>query len=407
MGGDPQTVGRVDFGRLDSGSAQRTPQGGIAVPASLTRSGVFLYRNPDGTERREYRPPDEVFKSDSMATAASAPLTDLHPTDGIVTISNWRGTSVGHLGEQVRRDGELLAANVYVQDAQVVEAVERGDRRDISMGYRCRIDRTPGTTPEGERYDAIQRDIRYNHAAILPRGHGRAGDGVGLRMDSADPTDAMQVRHEEQKSAPGAPAPQEQAVRTDMGDIKVRIDGVEHRLDGSDTTKQAVEKALGDRDQRIDSLKSERDQLQAKLDEAEKKRDELQGKLDEAQDPKRLDARVQERTELIDKARRIAPELKTDGLSDQQIRCEALKAKGVEVRSDASDDYIRGRFEAVAESMPAQRQDSPGAARAAAHGAQTQTPQPEKRHDARSARDRMVQHRTQAWRGQQPGQQGA
>lgn len=44
----------------------------------LTRTGVFVYMLPDGTKRREYRPPDEVFKADSLNAFAGIPITDEH-----------------------------------------------------------------------------------------------------------------------------------------------------------------------------------------------------------------------------------------------------------------------------------------------------------------------------------------
>ena len=44
----------------------------------LTRTGFFVYMLPDGTKRREYRPPDEVFKADSLNAFAGIPITDEH-----------------------------------------------------------------------------------------------------------------------------------------------------------------------------------------------------------------------------------------------------------------------------------------------------------------------------------------
>lgn len=176
------SVVRIDVARLDGSRAERTPQGGLRVPANFTRTGVFEYRNQDGTVRREYRPPTEVFDSDSLASLEDAPVTDLH--QGMVNPGNHQALAKGHV-RNINRAGNFVAGVVLVQDADLVAAVERGDRVEVSCGYNCKLDMTPGTTPEGEPYHAVQTQVRYNHVALLPRGTGRAGREVALRLDGA------------------------------------------------------------------------------------------------------------------------------------------------------------------------------------------------------------------------------
>ena len=48
-------------------AAKRTAEGFIRDTPIVGRTGILLYRNADGTERREYRPPEEAFKADSLA----------------------------------------------------------------------------------------------------------------------------------------------------------------------------------------------------------------------------------------------------------------------------------------------------------------------------------------------------
>jgi len=178
------TVKRFDFGLISS--VQKLPAGGRCIPAALTRVGIFPYKRPDGSIRRELRHPDEVFNLDSLASLAQAPVTALHPPD-MVTASNWKKFSVGHVGETVKHDGKLVTANLTVQDEEAIKKIDAGDRKEISCGYTCDLEYTPGTF-NGERYDAVQRSIRYNHAAIGPAQWGRAGSEVALRLDSEDAT---------------------------------------------------------------------------------------------------------------------------------------------------------------------------------------------------------------------------
>ena len=131
--------------------------------------------------RREYRPPEEVFSERSIATLRGATVTDLHPVSRTVDAMTWRQLAVGYAGEDIRQDGIHVAGTLYVQDAETIARIEAGERPQVSLGYDQDLDLTPGITPEGEEYDAVQRNISYNHIALVPRG--RAGATVGLRLD--------------------------------------------------------------------------------------------------------------------------------------------------------------------------------------------------------------------------------
>ena len=147
------------------------PDGRIRVDGVLTRAGVFLYRNPDGSERREYRPPGEVFKQDSLKTFADVVVTDDHPPV-MVDASNARQFAVGHVSGDPRRDGDLVIGRLTVMDATTIAKLE-GGKVALSCGYEVDLESVSGVTPEGDRYDAVQRNIRGNHVAIVETG--RAG----------------------------------------------------------------------------------------------------------------------------------------------------------------------------------------------------------------------------------------
>ena len=174
---------RLDGGKLDK--AARTQLGGVRVPATLTRTGVLNYRRGDGTVRRELRLPEEVFHADSLSSLRGAPVTVGHPMEigGLLDAGTYRKFSVGHT-EEARQDGDsLVAAMLVVQDGKTGDAIDRGELTEVSLGYQCRMDETPGVW-NGQPYDAIQRGIRYNHVALLAPGKSRAN--VGLRLDADD-----------------------------------------------------------------------------------------------------------------------------------------------------------------------------------------------------------------------------
>ena len=89
--------------------------GRIRVDGHLTRPGVFEYMNPDGTIRREYRPPEEVFSPEAMESFIQIPVTNGHPST-LLTSKTAREHAVGSVGENIRRDGDWLAAPFVVYD---------------------------------------------------------------------------------------------------------------------------------------------------------------------------------------------------------------------------------------------------------------------------------------------------
>ena len=174
-------VARVDVGT--TGAVEKTPLGGIRVLGNIARVGVLPYEDRDGNRWNEFVPAETLFDAASHATLRDAPVTDLHPSEP-VTADNHRALSRGHVADSIGRDQEFLVAPLVVQDLELVAKVDAGERREISAGYTCDVDPTPGEF-EGQRYDAVQKNRVYNHIALLPVGSARAGRDAVLRMDGA------------------------------------------------------------------------------------------------------------------------------------------------------------------------------------------------------------------------------
>src|SRR5271165_1778956 len=120
--------------RLDASGVKTLPDGSIKVPAVLTHTGIFPYLNSDGSLRREYRPAEEVFRADSMATFADVPVTVSHPSSRRVDATTGRRDAVGHLSGAPRRDGENMVGDLLIRDAATIEKVRSGDIHNVSCG---------------------------------------------------------------------------------------------------------------------------------------------------------------------------------------------------------------------------------------------------------------------------------
>lgn len=274
------------------------PGGGIRVDAALTRTGIFTYTNPDGSTRKEYRPAEEVFSTESVESFKGAPVTIGH--QGAVTAETWAAKAVGHVGEDVRADDNLAVATVTIQKADAIQQIRAGSLVELSCGYEVDIDETPGEF-EGERYDAIQRNIRGNHVALGPAGWGRAGKTVALRLDG----------NQEVLSGPtlslmeSTPTLELELLRRDLA--SARADS---------------EKLLGERDT-------------------------LLARVKELEDPARIDSLVQAKVLVLDQARKaLGPEFKADGLTETQLKVAVIQSKNKAfVQDGKSAEYIAAAFD--------------------------------------------------------------
>ncbi len=314
-GGSRYPFGMATVFRADSSTLRfRRTALGVVADSRPARAGILTYRSA-GKTTREFCPEEEAFHPDTLASLAGAPITVGHPktnANGLVTAESWKKDACGHMGDDVRRDGEYLAATARVSDASVASRVSPDDLCEMSAGYSCDIEETPGTY-KNQPYDVVQRNRRYNHVALLPRGAGRAGEGAGLRFDEA-------------------------AYSLDMVETSVVPPTV---LDAKDFVSKAE----------FDTVKGQLAAATAQLAEAKIKLDAADAQVS----PASIDKLVQARTELVTRARNLVPakgraEFKTDGLSELEIMVSAIKANGAAVKLDAKDspEFVRGVFSSLA-----------------------------------------------------------
>jgi hypothetical protein len=307
-----ETVQRVDAAPSRLGKFSRTGAGAVRVPATISRTGVQMYG-----KRAEYRPDSEVFHPDSLASLASVPVTVGHP-DVQVNPENVKQFSVGHVSDappeaRVRLDGdanEWLRATLVIADADTQARIERGDILEVSSGYTCDLDHTPGIAPCGTRYDAVQRNIRFNHQALLVRSdRARAGAQAKLRLDSK-----------------GNP-------------MTIKIDGVELEQN-SDAHINAIQAAAN---RQVAEMQAKLDAALAERDAA--RNDAVSAKADAA--PEKIEARVAARLALRADAGKLLPaDYKFEGKSDAQVRADAVVAKGVAIEGK-SPEYVAAYFDVL------------------------------------------------------------
>lgn len=272
---------------------------------------------------------------------------------------------VGFTSDIVEKHDDKVSSSVTITDEGTIREVENEGLREVSCGYTCDLEFTPGRTDDGEEFDAIQRNIQYNHLAIVDRG--RAGPDVRLRMDSKS---AILEIEDETKNR----SKKDDTKSNKKGEImvKIKLDGMEFEVESglaqAINSAQKQSKADGraeaqaEFDTKLETAKSE---SQAKIDEAQAKIDTLETENKELKenkmDAKQIHEAAQKRAELVSTAELV---LDSDKIKADMTDLEIKKAVIVEKTSmDAEDEklksdaYVEARFDAIAETLEADKAD--------------------------------------------------
>lgn len=298
--------------------AVQTDEGFYNDSPVIGRTGILIYQNADGTTRREYRPPDEAFSADSLKSIRGKPITVGH--HGLVTADNiGDAKAVGTVLSEARKDGSNIVADVVIYNLNT-------DDRELSCGYSTVLDETAGVTPDGEHYDAIQRNIRYNHLAIVPRG--RAGV-ARLNLDG------------------------EQIYESEDTMEKIKLDsGLEY--DAAPEVKLAFDEMKA----KAEADKKAFDELQAKFDVATAEVEKLKADAVKAEEAFKADFAEAVKTAI--ELREIAKEKgveNADGMSNDEIKRAVIAKVFPEMKLDGkSGDYIEAVFD-MSKSVKAEKAD--------------------------------------------------
>lgn len=306
---------------------------------------VQKYVKSDGSEEMEAKLPEEILSDATVSSANSKPVTDGH--HGLVTKDNSHDLLKGFTASNGHVEGNMLYNDITITDPNLISQIKSGDKRELSIGFETQMDPTSGTY-NGTKYDAVQRNIRINHVAVVPKG--RAGHEVRLIGDSAEAVEQVEPSEEKGNQM------ETRVVRADGQNITVAADDVE-KITKLDADNSAKAKQIADLDAQIKKLQSEKAQLQGDADASAKKADEAQAKADSLEaDNKKLQEEfdkykadgVDKKLELIDKVKSfVGDEYDYHGKSDRDMKIDAVKAiKGDSVDfTDKSDTYVQAAFD--------------------------------------------------------------
>jgi hypothetical protein len=312
--------------RLTITDKRRTNDGYLVTTARFARSGIYEYAGrdvgkPDMSVVRVYRPDSEVFSEDAMASFAHRPITNDHPGEN-VSAQTWKRDAVGFTDGRVARDGDFVVVPMMVTDAEAITEVD-GGKAELSAGYTCDLDFVDGATEDGQKYDAVMKNIRGNHIAIVDRG--RAGSDCRIGDDNTGGAE-MNLR----------------TILVDGFSVETTPAG-ETAIVNLQTKLQTADKALQDANAAHSTAISAKDK---ELADKDAEIADLKGKVLDAAALKL----VSDRAKLVTDAKRLHSDYDATGKDAATIRRDIVKAKcGDSAVADKSDDYVASRFDHLLE----------------------------------------------------------
>lgn len=342
---EDEALFREDFQKLVEGSVLFS--GGARIGAFLhdtahvTASGVFPYADGKGGVRMEWRPQEEIEHPLFLDSLQGVPMTLLHPKDTRTA----PGSIIGMVKSRGLVEGLGVRSEVVVHDS---DSVTKTKARGLSLGFTCDLIMESGLTPDGVKYDAIQRNLRADHLAVVPNPRVKS---ARLNLDNDD-----------------TGKPKMPTVRLDSGIEYEAAAEVIHELN-------AAKLKLTQESARADSEASKAVTLAA--DVTKLNADIAKVKTDAASEAFAL---AKQRIQLEEVATTHKVTVKADA-SDLDLMTGVVKA----IRGDSfdmtgkSEDYVRAAYDfAVTDS----KTTSNSARNVTLHGDSSNTGKPDKRADA-------------------------
>lgn len=327
----------ADLFRYDRGELARavaTREGFLLAEGYIAKPGVLNYIREDGTVQRELVLPETLHDPASLATLGRKPVTLEHPS-GSVTPDNVGDLAVGDVDGDIEvvTQGGFVKVRLAVRRRDALDAVQRGDKLELSPGYSIKLDNTPGVHPEFGEYDAIQTERRYNHVALTAAGRG--GPSIRLRADSAADTRLQGETMDPKIIAALTAALTKAGIRFDSNEVaKADASGIAAHIGQLADAFGAARDALA-----AATAKHDQEGVEGEGDEDEET--DAEGRLEED----KADALLgwfATRTSLLARADAVK---NPETMSNRELRKAVVLAANPEARKDAEDAYYTAAFD--------------------------------------------------------------
>lgn len=288
-----------------------------------------------------YTSAEELFSKATISSAEGRDATNSHPPGNQVNAATWQGYSIGDL-TNVREEDGYLVGDLLIKDKNAIEQIQTNEKIELSLGYAADLIIESGVAPDGTPYHAVFKNIQVNHVALVH--YGRCGGDCRVGDHNPNPEKTMKI------IVDGIPF--------DVADNEALAAALKKEQDQLANLRAAKLK-IGDQEF---SIATELDAVQAVADQMVTSNKQMAEKIPELEanqaTPEKLEAMAADRAAVIQDAKKLDPNIKTDGCTCEQIKREVIKAKagdalvtavlGGVALGDAAVDRIDTAFRALA-----------------------------------------------------------
>lgn len=345
---------KYSFASEDRPRWEKTPDGFLRCKARVLASRIMPYARhelegvPDdfmGDHVNMYVAPDSMACPDAIRSLEGCQITI--GDHQWLTPDTVNGFSKGSVAGTPVVDGPYLICDLLVTNEDAIKAIETGELPEISAGYTAEAIYEPGEI-DGQTFDARQTSLRFNHIAVIPRGHGRAGEDIRIINKKKGQKDMSETKDP-------VIAPVRVMLKNTGRYVNTDEEGAKAIADEGKEQEKSLEKTMNElegKNGELETLQAEIDELKGGLAAYKEKLDELLS--EEAVEEKAFEmiAEQEDAEEIIqnadmeedeDKKKEFMNSIKR--LHGAKLHKAVLGKVGIKIEN-MSDAEIKGAFKA-------------------------------------------------------------
>ena len=255
---------------------------------------ILPYMNP---ARLEFRPADEVLSDEAVDSMIGKPITNEHP-DALLNSADHdevkrrvEGAVISAVRSATKLGMPSMEVEIVVYTHPLQELIEDG-KAELSPGYGLTED--PKYDPaepirvvgehDGRQYHVVQRDVKYDHLAVVDAARTRTPAGEVARLDEDDMKDKKNPDEAEQADAKNKTGekPSGDANRLDMDLSSEAMEAIAALPEEDKAILMAAMEAMNkpeDAEGDADGDKPEEEEM-SEMDAIKAKMDEMQAAID-------------------------------------------------------------------------------------------------------------------------------
>ena len=278
-----------------------------------------------------YRPAEEVFKPESLASLENKAFTLYHPNESV----NSENDSILRKGTvyNIRREGETIVGDIQITDQDTINKVKH--IKCLSLGYDLWLEPMAGS-----ENSFIARDIKYNHLALVPKGRSKVAQINDSDNDDQDLVEdnymSLFKKHTQVADA------EEEKVEVEVKDAEEKVETEEKAEetvnDACMETKAEVEDSCKVEDEQEEKVEVEvKDEDGDNDDKEEEKTDKVEDSAEEKDTDKEIkNEKVKDGGEMTLQEINALTDAEVRKVALEEYKAKAMADKGLIFGDDAS-----------------------------------------------------------------------